>query len=313
MAASSYFSPSITGSTAALYEMHRAGSHGWGLIATQDIPTGTHILHEKAIWRIKCSIRNQDRKLLQSFRQLSPEMQDTILHLSGGYKDATESRRRLKTKSREEAAQKLRTILKCNSKLEDGGDESEEGDCFAIYPEIARLNHSCAPNCELMPVALAERRLIASKDIKAHEELTICYVDPCESYDRREAFLADAFDFTTACKCPVCLMCELDADYLKCSDNRREQLNAGQEMAEDYLYGLGNPPDFAKYSEDRHRDMYRLCKTMVKLATEEKILGASAAPMYQVVSFAAKGLGWEEKAVKYKTKTMEVARRFLMV
>lgn len=79
--------------------------------------------------------------------------------------------------------------------------------CCAVLPLFARLNHSCDPNLEIKDLGpLPVVQLIATRDIRQGEELSICYLseesiqrDECQRNER----LQSRYLFT--CQCPRCL------------------------------------------------------------------------------------------------------------
>eukprot|EP00322_Chrysochromulina_rotalis_P019088 CAMPEP_0115853070 /NCGR_PEP_ID=MMETSP0287-20121206/13317_1 /TAXON_ID=412157 /ORGANISM="Chrysochromulina rotalis, Strain UIO044" /LENGTH=385 /DNA_ID=CAMNT_0003307141 /DNA_START=18 /DNA_END=1175 /DNA_ORIENTATION=+ len=74
----------------------------------------------------------------------------------------------------------------------------------ALFPHIARLNHSCRPNMEVHFLGEdSEATLIAKRDIAAGTELSISYIDDNEraGYRDRRASLRD---YGFECDCPKC-------------------------------------------------------------------------------------------------------------
>ena len=87
----------------------------------------------------------------------------------------------------------------------DGADKDDwpplEG--TALYSAACRANHACAPSCDVVyedggPLRVA---LVAARDIREGEELTISYVDSDQdAVDRRAA----TADYGFLCECPRC-------------------------------------------------------------------------------------------------------------
>ena len=87
----------------------------------------------------------------------------------------------------------------------DGADKDDwpplEG--TALYSAACRANHACAPNCDVIyedggPLRVS---LVAARDIREGEELTISYVDSDQdAVDRRAA----TADYGFLCECPRC-------------------------------------------------------------------------------------------------------------
>ncbi|ELP92579.1 set and mynd domain containing protein, putative [Entamoeba invadens IP1] len=78
---------------------------------------------------------------------------------------------------------------------------SVEGE--GLYKYLNTLNHSCDPNCVLACTTDDFKlSLIALKDIKAGEELTISYIDNSMNKETRLKTLMDQYNFD--CKCKKC-------------------------------------------------------------------------------------------------------------
>ena len=73
------------------------------------------------------------------------------------------------------------------------------------YRTIARMNHSCDPNVEWRSVNGSNRiELVAVRDIKPDEELTISYIDQSQPKETRISKLKAIYGFT--CTCNICLL-----------------------------------------------------------------------------------------------------------
>ncbi|KAG8470159.1 hypothetical protein KFE25_008580 [Diacronema lutheri] len=72
---------------------------------------------------------------------------------------------------------------------------------IALYPTVAQLNHSCEPNCQVVwaHTPAAEATVIATRRVKAGEELCISYVDTRLGVDERRAALARRYGFVCTC------------------------------------------------------------------------------------------------------------------
>lgn len=86
---------------------------------------------------------------------------------------------------------RVRTALEQTLGLED-----IEG--TALFPLICTMNHSCRPNCTVLYTNNGDAHVVAVLDIKAGEELCICYVDVDQDLAAREASLRE-YCFTCAC------------------------------------------------------------------------------------------------------------------
>ncbi|KAL4448227.1 hypothetical protein ABPG75_005446 [Micractinium tetrahymenae] len=73
----------------------------------------------------------------------------------------------------------------------------------AAFLLASMLNHSCEPNLDISwPHNNAVARFTAARDIAAHEQLTISYIDAEQSAAQRQAALQFAYGFS--CGCPRC-------------------------------------------------------------------------------------------------------------
>lgn len=88
---------------------------------------------------------------------------------------------------------RVRTALEQTQTL---GLEDIEG--TALFPIICTMNHSCRPNCTVLYTNNGDAHVVAVRDIKAGEELCICYVDVDQDLAAREASLRE-YRFTCAC------------------------------------------------------------------------------------------------------------------
>ncbi|KAJ1563039.1 hypothetical protein HK405_003686 [Cladochytrium tenue] len=72
-----------------------------------------------------------------------------------------------------------------------------------LFPCVALLNHSCAPNCAYVPDAAAARLVVrAIRDVQEGEELTVAYVSLLMSREDRRASLLETKRFL--CRCVRC-------------------------------------------------------------------------------------------------------------
>ena len=74
----------------------------------------------------------------------------------------------------------------------------------ALFPSIARINHSCIPNAQgNFHEAMGKFNIHATRDIKEDEELTINYLHEHGAVrESRQARLLDGYGFS--CDCPAC-------------------------------------------------------------------------------------------------------------
>src|SRR5690606_33806902 len=91
------------------------------------------------------------------------------------------------------------------TKFEQNAIFIQEKNYDAIFPTISRINHSCIPNCHFVyNIKNNCGRIIANKNIKKNEEITISYIKLYLTYDERQFILKNKYNFI--CKCNLCLL-----------------------------------------------------------------------------------------------------------
>jgi hypothetical protein len=93
-------------------------------------------------------------------------------------------------------------VLKSNSLGYPFDDRETVGWC--LDSRVALFNHSCAPNCAIIPGPPGYMKVVAKYAIREGEEATLSYLDVDAFPDRaaRRAHLFDTYRFH--CRCPAC-------------------------------------------------------------------------------------------------------------
>ena len=117
----------------------------------------------------------------------------------------------------------------CKLAVNANAFQGEQGETVSsgFFPEQTLLNHSCRPNC-LNCFRGLEVLLVANRDIKRGEELTINYIDVIKPVWERRAMLEEKSHFV--CACERCLeeeSAEMDEDKWKILDKIYEQHMGG--------------------------------------------------------------------------------------
>lgn len=100
---------------------------------------------------------------------------------------------------------------------------SSSSSTLLLCPVLARLNHSCSPNCQQSwDEESGQEKLYAMTKIQPGEELCITYCDLREPRDGRRDVLRAKYGFL--CSCPAC--CHTD---IETSDARRTEIARLQE------------------------------------------------------------------------------------
>ncbi|KAL2064696.1 hypothetical protein VTL71DRAFT_3834 [Oculimacula yallundae] len=181
-----------------LWEIVDIPGKGKGIIVTQDITPGTLLLSEAPILTTD---------VVQSLPTAEQDLENALGKLSIS---AQENFRTLHTNFPENLNEKLVGIIRSNAY--PLGPDTDIG---GLFPDIARINHSCFPNTvQYWNELLKKQTIYAVRPIARGEEITTCYQPGGTSSERTEV-LKQYFKFD--CKCELC---SLPADELKASDER---------------------------------------------------------------------------------------------
>lgn len=219
-----------------MYEVRAAGVKGLGVFAKQLIPRGTRIFSERALLTIPHGGDGAGvGSILDSLGPLTPLQRSTLLRLSGGapsrdvallrwgqvawYRTlealvTLKSRfgaqsipqngiAKLKSRNASRALKigehvQILAIFRSNA-FDIGRDRQ------AIFPRIARINHSCVPNAQgHFHEGLERLNIHATRDILDGEEVMINYLKETGVALRRQrqGKLLEGYGFD--CDCPAC-------------------------------------------------------------------------------------------------------------
>eukprot|EP01084_Bolivina_argentea_P213209 362181_1 len=169
-----------------LYEIHQIPFKGYGLIATQNIPAYTLIIHEKPMLEINNNDLIDKQCIFQQFKQLSFTQQNIINNLSHSIAFNHE---------KEINSDKLLDIIEKNN------IELIEEKLNGLFPTIARINHSCIPNVMWIgDTCVKKLKVISITDIKRGEELCAMYCHHGYLRVLRRKYLLQNFGFYCYCK-----------------------------------------------------------------------------------------------------------------
>lgn len=188
-------------------QLSRVG--GLGLFATQKYTAGDLVIEEKFIFELPVYMCNT-KKVNRAVESLNEAEASLFWALSDC--QASEGSR--------PTTPSAMGILRTNAL-----PASIDPICVAIFPTIARINHSCVPNVHH---AWNERRKVemvyAVCDIQPGEELFTCYLPDGGfgmTFAERQERLLGAFRFACACQA-----CSLNMEGRQASDDRRLQLRS---------------------------------------------------------------------------------------
>ncbi|KIW10147.1 hypothetical protein PV08_11108 [Exophiala spinifera] len=197
----------------------------------------------------------------------------------------------------------VQDIIKANSfELQVGGIMH-----LAVFPEISRLNHDCAPNAQyyMQPEALTHV-LRATRDVREGEELSISYIEPLGSARKRGYHLKAAFHFM--CGCDRCS----DPDA---SDARMSKIHALHDAFQDWSWTEDDVPEvigdlsFSPPPPSKHYNhpITNAAEYVIQLHNEEGLEGFLDTP-FGHAALAYAGLKQEKPAMLYAKKALKALR-----
>jgi hypothetical protein len=112
-----------------------------------------------------------------------------------------------------------------------------------VYPTICLINHSCNSNTHhSWNIMTSSETIHALRDIKAGEEITICYGEP-KAFSARRAELRASFGFDCDCS-----LCSLPHAEIQESDARRIRIERLDEAIGDPGRVMNNPGTMFLYA-----------------------------------------------------------------
>ncbi|KAF9100542.1 hypothetical protein BGX27_000343 [Mortierella sp. AM989] len=164
----------------ALYIIKDTPSNGKGMFATRDIKHGTCILSENPL----VLIGPDNQRNFEAVNSLPMINKMQFLALRNVYS--------------EKEMPVLAGIIKTNALPR--GPNSDEA---AVYRDLSRVNHSCAPNVHHFWNRITEKESIhAVKDIAAGDEILTSYEEVLMPWAARQVSLQKKFRFE--CRCKLC-------------------------------------------------------------------------------------------------------------
>ncbi|KAH9902323.1 hypothetical protein F4778DRAFT_737172 [Xylariomycetidae sp. FL2044] len=245
------------------YEIRQTTSKGYEVFATTDIPVGTRILQETAIFVGKTTASGQalySADFLEAFEKtFSADQRAAVLDLSEHRQPAYAEPfgqivdQYLST-SHHPAASQL-PAEQCLKALYTYASNSFGGQLFLV---LSRFNHSCAPNAGKSAVGGPDADadsdttsfVHATRDIARGEEITLAYIHPWT--EGRAAKLARVWGIAP-CACPVCDGADASMDAATRARYERvfSQLQAWDEEDHHRSAG-GRPPTGSRWALRRH-------------------------------------------------------------
>eukprot|EP00096_Caligus_rogercresseyi_P001137 TRINITY_DN1178_c0_g1_i3.p1 TRINITY_DN1178_c0_g1~~TRINITY_DN1178_c0_g1_i3.p1 ORF type:complete len:307 (+),score=70.64 TRINITY_DN1178_c0_g1_i3:444-1364(+) len=244
------------------------GKGGKGVLARRGISAGEVIIREKPFLRISNEVfegdtRDIDDALTQQLDAKSAADREMFFNL-------LDSRNSQEDKS-------ILGIFFTN-------DMSYIQDSAALFPTMARVNHSCAPNADFITREHLDcQDLVATEDIRAGEEITLSYL-PSKTEGTapgkiRRAYLRLWYQFDCLCR-----ICRMDNRKIVRNDRLRRKVKSVQsKMEDDSIFSLSHE-ELVTLSENLN--LIRGVKLPYMLGIFERIL--EAALEYNDIRLAAK-------------------------
>ncbi|KAF2754718.1 TPR domain-containing protein [Pseudovirgaria hyperparasitica] len=258
-----------------MFAIRQATGKGLGVFASQQIRSGQRILSDRALLTISASKTD-----ILSQVTLLPKLDvAALLGLSqnpakSGVLSWLESIWR--SKSAPSNTRLNHTILNIfrNNNFDIGDDVR------ALFPRVARLNHSCVPNAQgNFNRALDKFTVHATSDIQSGEEITISYLDDHLALRaNRQSKLLDNYGFVCGCRA-----CDKTLPESAAREARRAKAIDRLEK-----FAQSGPADAGKEMD--------VVLALLNAYQEEGIRGREIATMYMAAASQASKLGFQEKA-----------------
>lgn len=109
-------------------------------------------------------------------------------------------------------------------------DDVDGDSWYTVFPEISRLNHDCRPNADYYfdPETMTQHVHVV-RPIAAGEEITISYIEPVMTREKRHKRISSAWHFD--CDCSTCTQ---NAELIAAADARIGQIEDIRKHMRDY-------------------------------------------------------------------------------
>jgi hypothetical protein len=254
------------------------------MFTTTFLPRGTKIITERPLLSVPIPemvpgqgfrLADMIPSLEDSFSTLSPENQALFLSLHD-----------FRYPSEIATGQShLLTIFRSNAY--NTGD-----DHIGLFPKVARINHSCRPNCgNHWSEKRGERVIYAARDIEEGEELTVSYIPLLKKTAERQARLGQ---YGFRCDCAACRHPTTEGD------KRRAKIGRAIESLEQRLSYTSKK----NATNDKH---IARAMSLIEMLEQEGLTDYMA----EAFNFAAvfnKRRGNVDEALEWATKELEILR-----
>ena len=187
-------------------EIGESLGRGLGLFATEYIPAYARILEDDPLLSLA---KGEDLpELWQKYLLLPPELKKQFDELSyGGIQSSREDTLVVKLRERGHSDEEAKIMARVSSRFQANAFQNGSAAksiiwACSLFPTVARLNHSCAPNAHAHYRPSSGAQLVYSlRDINPGEEIEISYFNITIPFDDRQE-RAKAWGFI--CSCSIC-------------------------------------------------------------------------------------------------------------
>lgn len=271
-----------------IFQVRQAGVKGFGVFATDLIRRGTRIIVERPL----LSITNETPDILAAAAKLTTSSKNVLLSLApnDARPFACLSVAVWRTLERMRLSSENRSIL--NIFYNNNFNLSDAAGTRAIFPTVARINHSCIPNAQgNVNTALGGFTIHALRDIPRNEEISISYLhDELGLPEARQARLQRDYGFVCGCE-----ICSSSSPKTSLSLARRSALRT-KSMA------------FAALIDPSIAAQLALTRETIEVFEQEGMAGRELASLYWVAAGLAMKSGDEGLALSLGAKSCHLER-----
>lgn len=283
----------VTGAVV-MFEVRHAGVKGFGIFASQFIPRGSRIIAERAL----LSVNNHNTCILTAAKKLSVKDHGILMRLSlneskpsysPGIISAAWKAFSFDAKAVGQGRNTLNIFYNNNFAL------SDELGTRAVFPTVARINHSCVPNSQgNFNDNLESFTIYATRDIAIGEEVTISYLhDQLGLRAARQAKLHDGYGFHCACE-----LCSGTSQRRRESRQRRSEIQSRLKA-----FALQQAPVCTQKAALQKLALTRL---VIDAHEQEGLAGRELASLYSAAAGLAVQLGDDTLAKELGTTCLEL-------
>ncbi|KAI3544101.1 TPR domain-containing protein [Colletotrichum filicis] len=270
-----------------MFTVRHAIGKGLGVFASRPIFTGQRILTDQALLTITSSDSNS---ILRQAQLLSTTGRDSLLSLSTNPSKSSvfswlESIWRSKSAPQDTVSNHTILNIFRNNNFNIGNQTQ------ALFPQVARLNHSCVPNAQgNFNKDLNAFTIHATRNIEPEEEITISYLDEHLGLRQsRQTALHDGYGFT--CGCSACS----PTTSSEAGEVRRAEIQRKLEL-------------FAEAASEDPEDEFMMMLALLDAHEAEAIRGREVSTMYIATARKAFDLGKREEGRELALKGLQLEK-----